>query len=126
MVKIIIEIPEPDITITKQNTCGPKNKTPMCSKYGFLDYEKIPRNKAGIYNFFNECGKLLYCGQSKSLRSRVRDHFYKSDSPVKNHRNEITRIDIILVPDDLEREILETYIINKLKAKYNTDKVFFK
>lgn len=126
MVKILIEIPVPNITIIKQPKCGPMDKTPMSSIYGFIDYEKIPRKIAGIYNFFNEVGELLYCGQSKSLRSRVRDHFFKDGTPIKNHRDEIYKIDIIIVPDALERELLETYTINTLKAKYNIDKVFYK
>lgn len=122
---IKIEIPAPDVTITKQDYCGPQHKPAMCSQYGFIEYEKIPRRVAGIYNFYNDIGELLYCGQSVSLRSRVREHFYE-DTALKNHRDEIYKIDIILVPGALEREILETYIINKLKSKYNVDKVFFR
>lgn len=45
---------------------------------------------------------------------------------LKNHRDEVYRIDACIVEDPTEREIYETYIINEYKAKYNVDKVFYK
>jgi|SRR3954471_15973029 excinuclease UvrABC nuclease subunit len=124
---IKIEIPPPDIVITKSNMKGDKSKPPMCSVYGFIDYEKIPRNVPGIYMFYNQQGELLYCGQTKKgLRNRIKDHFYSDNSAVSYHRDEIYKIAVNFVPDALERELYETFIINELRSKYNVDKVLFK
>jgi len=125
MSMITIEIPVPNVEITKQSILGAKNKTPMSSIYGFIEYEKIPRGIAGIYMFFNINDELLYCGQTISLRSRVREHFYSDNSPIRNHRDEVYKISVIYVPGALDRELYETYIINIGKSKYNIDKVFF-
>ncbi|UHA60661.1 GIY-YIG nuclease family protein [Metabacillus litoralis] len=126
---INIEIPSPNIVITKQKALNTINKTPISSKYGFSDYINIPRRingeqVAGIYMFFNEAEELLYCGQTDSLRSRVREHFYSDSSAIKNYRDEVYQIKIIYVKDDFEREIYETFIINKLESKYNIAKNF--
>lgn len=43
---------------------------------------------------------------------------------MKNHRNEIYKIEVYEIDDAMEREIYETYAINSLRAKYNVDKVF--
>ncbi|PES18814.1 excinuclease ABC subunit C [Bacillus anthracis] len=45
---------------------------------------------------------------------------------IKNHRDEVYRIDVCIVEDPMEREIYETYMINEFQAKYNVDKVFYK
>ncbi|APT24532.1 TPA: excinuclease ABC subunit C [Bacillus anthracis] len=45
---------------------------------------------------------------------------------MKNHRDEVYRIDVSIVEGSMEREIYETYMINEFQAKYNVDKVFYK
>lgn len=45
---------------------------------------------------------------------------------MKPHRDEVTKIEVCLVEDPVDREIYETYIVNKLKAKYNVEKVLYK
>ena len=44
---------------------------------------------------------------------------------MKNHRNEIFKIEVYEIEDPMEREIYETYAINTLRSKYNTEKVFY-
>ncbi|RFU70802.1 nucleotide excision repair endonuclease [Peribacillus saganii] len=117
---IKIEIPEPNITITKQD------RPELSNIYGFTDFHLIPRDKGGIFMFYNINDELLFVGKARKLRQRIKKHFEDNVSPIKPHRDEVYTIDICIVEEPMEREIYETYIINKLQAKYNIDKVFFR
>lgn len=98
----------------------------ISSEYGFTDYHRIPRDKGGIILLFNAEDELLYVGKARKLRPRVKKHFEDTVSPIKLHRDEVYKIAVCIVEDPTEREIYETYIINKQHAKYNIDKVFYK
>jgi len=123
---INIEIPNPEIVINKKKQLGDSVESVLSSKYGFTDYNRIPRDKGGIILFFNADDDLLFVGKARKLRPRVKRHFEDTVSPIKDHRDEVNRIAVCVVEDPMEREIYETYIINKLQAKYNIDKVFYK
>lgn len=117
---INITIPQPDVTITKQSN-------PVLSHiYGFTDFILIPRDKGGIFMFYNKNDELLFVGKARKLRPRIKKHFEDTVSVIKDHRDEVTKIAICLVEDAVDREIYETYIVNKLKAKYNVEKVLYK
>lgn len=117
---INISIPKPDVTISKQ-------KNPELSNiYGFTDFHLIPRDKGGIFMFFNDKKELLFVGKARKLRPRIKRHFEDNVSVIKEHRDEVTKIQVCLVDDPVHREIYETYIVNELKSKYNIDKVFFR
>lgn len=119
---INITIPKADETIHKQ-------KNPEKSNiYGFLesDLHSIPRDKGGLLMFYNEEDELLFVGKARRLRQRVKKHFNDNVSPIKDHRDEVAKIEVCLVDNLVDREIYETYMINELRAKYNVDKVFFK
>ena len=122
---IKISIPTPDITIEQRKQIPKENEPVIKDIYGFIDFHLIPRDKGGIFLFFNKNDELLFVGKARKLRQRIKKHFEDSVSPIKMHRNEVYRIDICLVEDPMEREIYETYIINELKSKYNVDKVFY-
>lgn len=117
---INITIPKPDVTITKQ--ANPEGS----NIYGFTEFHLITREKGGIFMFFNKDKELLFVGKARKLRQRIKKHFEDTVSPMKNHRDEVTRIQVCIVEDPVEREIYETYLINEWKAKYNVDKVFYK
>ncbi|MFD0828825.1 nucleotide excision repair endonuclease [Neobacillus sp. M.A.Huq-85] len=123
---IKIEIPNPDVVLTKQKQLGEKVEAVISSEYGFTDYHRIPRDKGGIILLFNAEDELLYVGKARKLRPRVKKHFEDTVSPIKLHRDEVYKIAVCIVEDPTEREIYETYIINKQHAKYNIDKVFYK
>lgn len=123
---IKIEIPNPDVVITRKRQVGEPVEAVISSEYGFTDYHKIPRDKGGIILFFNANDDLMFVGKARKLRPRVKKHFEDQVSPIKKHRDEVYKIAVITVEDAMEREIYETYIINTLQAKYNIDKVFFK
>ncbi|WP_449538231.1 nucleotide excision repair endonuclease [Ferdinandcohnia sp. Marseille-Q9671] len=117
---INITIPKPDVTITK------KTNPELSNIYGFTEFHLIPRDKGGIYMFYNKQQELLFVGKARKLRPRIKKHFEDSVSPIKEHREEVTRIEVCVIEDPVYREIYETYIINELKSKYNIDKVFYK
>ncbi|MBI0579966.1 nucleotide excision repair endonuclease [Neobacillus cucumis] len=123
---IKIEIPNPDVVLTKQKQLGEKVEAVISSQYGFTDYHRIPRDKGGIILLFNAEDELLFVGKARKLRPRVKKHFEDTVSPIKAHRDEVYKIAVSIVEDPTEREIYETYIINKQHAKYNIDKVFYK
>ena len=122
---ITITIPNPDVTIVQRKQEMGADVAPIKPIYGFIDLHEIPRDKGGIILFYNNKDELLFAGKARKLRQRVKKHFEDTVSPIKNHRNEVHEIAIIIVEDPMEREIYETYIINTQRAKYNLDKVFY-
>ncbi|WP_203457135.1 nucleotide excision repair endonuclease [Paenibacillus tepidiphilus] len=114
---ITITIPTPEVTIYKQ-------EAPQLSHiYGFTDFHLITREQGGIFMFYNSKDELLFVGKARKLRQRIKKHFEDTVSPIKNHRDEVVKIEVYLVEDPVEREIYETYIANKFHAKYNPDKL---
>lgn len=88
---------------------------------------KIP-NSSGVYQYFDENGKLLYIGKAKNLKNRVKSYFKFSPtlSPSNNlslriHKmiNEARDIKYILVENEQDALILENSLIKKLNPKYN-------
>lgn len=117
---INITIPTPDVTITKQD--APE----LSNIYGFTDFHLITREKGGIFMFYNDQDELLFVGKARKLRPRIKKHFEDTVSVMKDHRDEVTKIEVCVIEDPVHREIYETYIINEYKAKYNVEKVFYK
>ncbi|WP_064093465.1 nucleotide excision repair endonuclease [Rossellomorea aquimaris] len=123
---IKITIPNADISITERKQAHDSEEPKIKSIEGFIDLHKIPRDKGGMILFYNINDELLFVGKARKLRQRVKKHLEDTVSPIKNHRDEVYRIDVSIVDDAMEREIYETYMINELQAKYNVDKVFYK
>jgi excinuclease UvrABC nuclease subunit len=123
---IKIEIPQPDLTITERKQVLKENEPEIKPVFGFIDFHLIPRDKGGIFLFYNINDELLFVGKARKLRQRIKKHFEDNVSPIKMHRDEVYRIDISYVEEPMDREIYETYIINTLQSKYNIDKVFYK
>ncbi|WP_054025676.1 nucleotide excision repair endonuclease [Bacillus sp. FJAT-28004] len=117
---INITIPAPDVTITKQ--VNPQ----LSNIYGFTDFHLITREHGGFFMFYNDKDELLFVGKARKLRPRIKKHFEDSVSVMKNHRNEVTKIEVYVNEDSVDREIYETYLINKYRAKYNVEKVYFR
>ncbi|RKP51614.1 nucleotide excision repair endonuclease [Cohnella endophytica] len=117
---INITIPTPDVSITKK--VAPQES----HIYGFTEFHLITRELGGIYMFYNAKGECLFVGKARKLRPRIKKHFEDSVSPIKEHRDEVAKIEVCVVEDPVHREIYETYIINELRAKYNVEKVLYK
>jgi excinuclease UvrABC nuclease subunit len=121
---IKIELPKSDLVIRQRKQELKENEVEIPTVYGFIDFHQIPRDKGGLIMFFNKENELLFVGKARKLRQRVKKHFEDNVSPIKDHRNEVTKIEIFFVEDALDREIYETYAINKFVAKYNVDKKY--
>ncbi|MBQ0140636.1 MAG: nucleotide excision repair endonuclease [Kurthia sp.] len=122
---INIEIPNPDVVIRQREQTAKDGEAVIPSIYGFIDFHKVPRDKGGLLSFFNADNELLFVGKARKLRPRLKKHFQDQVSPLKDHRDEVAKIEAFVVENPMEREIYETYMINTLQAKYNTEKAFF-
>ena len=122
---IKIEMPKPDLVIRQREQVLKQGDVEIAPYFGFIDFHKITRDKGGIFFFYNEKNELLFVGKARKIRQRIKKHFEDNVSPMKNHRDEIHKIEVYEIEDPMEREIYETYAINQFQAKYNIDKVFF-
>ncbi|AFL67953.1 excinuclease ABC subunit UvrC [Sulfurospirillum barnesii] len=89
--------------------------------------KNAPEN-AGIYQFFNASGMLLYVGKAKNIKNRVKSYFRFSGelraSPLLSSRiakmiSEVERVEFIVVQSEHDALILENSLIKQLKPKYN-------
>ncbi len=84
----------------------------------------------GIYQFFNDKGKIIYVGKAKLLKNRVRSYFHKNiDSPKTEILvSKIEDLQIIVTNSEIEALVLENNLIKDLKPRYNVllkdDKTF--
>lgn len=76
--------------------------------------------------FYNDKDELLFVGKARKLRPRIKKHFEDTVSVMKNHRDEVTKIEVYVNESAVDREIYETYLINNFRAKYNVEKVLYK
>lgn len=95
-------------------------------------------NTPAIYRMYDKKGELVYIGESLSVYKRLKQHLSNSGmpTPVKNHRDDISKIAISFFPikgkDDIRevenklRKILihsiEQYFIMTYNPKYNGTK----
>jgi len=92
--------------------------------------EKIKNlpSSAGVYQYFDGDGKLLYVGKAKNLKNRVKSYwrFTPSLHPNPNQSPRIlkmlsqtTNLEYIVVSSNEDALILENSLIKQLKPKYN-------
>lgn len=86
---------------------------------------KLP-NQAGIYQYFDAKGKLLYVGKAKNLKKRVRSYFNQdlSSNPKNSLRiqkmiKETKYFEYICTSSEANALILENSLIKQLNPKYN-------
>jgi excinuclease ABC subunit C len=78
--------------------------------------------KAGVYQFFEENGSILYVGKAKVLKNRVTSYFnkIKHDSiKTKLMLNKIRDIKYSVVETESDALLLEDSLIKKFKPRYN-------
>ncbi len=84
--------------------------------------------QAGIYQFFDVTGMLLYVGKAKNIKNRVKSYFRftgtLSPSPTLSLRItkmilEVVNVEFIVVQSEHDALILENSLIKQLKPKYN-------
>ncbi|MEA2048326.1 MAG: excinuclease ABC subunit UvrC [Campylobacterota bacterium] len=82
----------------------------------------------GIYQYFDNRGKLLYIGKAKNLRHRVKSYWRFTPTlqpnPTQSARilkmlHEAVQLEYIVVETEADALILENALIKQLKPKYN-------
>jgi len=89
--------------------------------------QNLPHS-AGVYQYFDEKGKLLYVGKAKNLKNRVKSYWRftptftpnKTQSPrIVKMLHEAKKLEYIIVESEEDALILENSLIKQLKPKYN-------
>ncbi|TKX31796.1 excinuclease ABC subunit UvrC [Campylobacter estrildidarum] len=84
--------------------------------------------KSGVYQYFDQNGKLLYVGKAKNLKNRVRSYFTFHPRLCANSRNslriqkmieETAHLEFITTNSEADALILENSFIKQLHPKYN-------
>jgi excinuclease ABC subunit C len=76
---------------------------------------------AGVYQFYDTEGKILYVGKAKNLRKRVSSYFKKTHAYGKTRVmvKKIQGIKHIVVPTESDALLLENNLIKKYQPRYN-------
>jgi excinuclease ABC subunit C len=83
---------------------------------------------AGVYQYFDRNGHLLYIGKAKVLKNRVKSYFKftpkllpadKLSPRIYKMITEVASLEWIVVPNEHDALILENSLIKQLKPKYN-------
>ena len=94
------------------------------NKY-FSQLESIVKNlphKPGVYQYYDEKGKIIYVGKAKDLRKRVSSYFAKINSisgKVQMLVRKIAEIKFIVVETEQDALLLENNLIKKYQPHYN-------
>lgn len=81
----------------------------------------LPDNP-GIYQYFDNTGKIIYIGKAKNLKKRVLSYFNKDNALNGKTRvlvNKIYDIKFIIVDTELDALLLENNLIKKYQPRYN-------
>jgi excinuclease ABC subunit C len=76
----------------------------------------------GIYQYFDEEGKIIYIGKAKSLKKRVSSYFNKDAGSYGKTRvlvRKIASIKTMIVDSELDALLLENNLIKKYQPRYN-------
>jgi excinuclease UvrABC nuclease subunit len=94
------------------------------------EYESIINCKqatieGGIYFFYNSDYELMYLGKASNIKTRISNHMSNSRlSATRYTKHNFSFYKFAKVSCPVDRDIYETYFINKLKPKLNVDRVF--
>lgn len=91
------------------------------------DIASLP-NSPGVYEYFDENGKLLYVGKAKNLKNRVKSYFSFTpnlapnpalSARISNMISKAKKLEFIITQSESDALILENSFIKQLKPKYN-------
>jgi excinuclease ABC subunit C len=95
------------------------------AKNGDIDYLKnlisVLPGRPGIYQFYDNTGKIIYIGKAKNLKKRVASYFSKQHESRKTAllvRN-ISDIKHMVVESEQDALLLENNLIKKYQPRYN-------
>jgi len=83
--------------------------------------KRLP-SKPGVYQYFDEGGKIIYVGKAKSLKSRVSSYFNKDQqhgAKISLLVRRITDIKVVVVESEIDALLLENNLIKKYQPRYN-------
>lgn len=99
--------------------CGIAQQSRLASKLSLATH--MP-DSAGIYLFRNEHRSVVYVGRAKSLRTRVRNHFYApDDSSSPSPASEVASIDYFPLSSSLDAALLEVRLHDRYAPVFNRD-----
>lgn len=92
----------------------------MNKEYIYQKIKRLPLN-AGVYQFLDKDGKLLYVGKAKNLKKRVSSYFTKNHNTSKLRVlvSKIVEIEHIIVESEQDALLLENNLIKKHQPRYN-------
>lgn len=99
------------------NTLSP----PGLSEQLTFKLENLPK-QAGVYQFFNEEGTIIYVGKAKNLRNRVRSYFQEkgvSDPKREMLVSKIHDLETFVTDSEVEALLLENNLIKQHTPRYN-------
>lgn len=75
----------------------------------------------GVYQYFDETGKILYVGKARSLKKRVSSYFHKEheNGKLRVLVRKICDIQYIVVDTEFDALLLENNLIKQLQPRYN-------
>ncbi|TXE86232.1 excinuclease ABC subunit UvrC [Campylobacter volucris] len=91
------------------------------------DLKNLP-NLPGIYQYFDQNGKLLYIGKAKNLKNRIKSYFIFTPKILPNPNNSLRiqkmisqthHLEFITTNSEADALILENSFIKQLHPKYN-------
>lgn len=87
-----------------------------------IEIIKLLPHKPGVYQYFNESGKIIYVGKAKSLKNRVSSYFNKDTqhgAKISYLVRQIANIEVIVVETEIDALLLENNLIKKYQPRYN-------
>jgi excinuclease ABC subunit C len=75
----------------------------------------------GVYQYYDDTGKIIYVGKAKSLKKRVASYFKDQHENGKTHVlvKKIADIKYIIVNTEIDALLLENNLIKKYQPRYN-------
>jgi excinuclease ABC subunit C len=83
--------------------------------------KRLP-SKPGVYQYFDEQGKIIYVGKAKSLKSRVSSYFNRDTqhgAKISLLVRKIADIKVVVVESEIDALLLENNLIKKYQPRYN-------
>ena len=98
-------------------------QSPVAERPHLAEALRTLPNRAGVYLFKDNRGRLLYVGKAESLRDRVRSYFNAGDPLNPKIRQVIAQADTveyILTESPIQALIWENDLVRKEQPRYNT------
>ena len=97
------------------------NSAPNMEKAVFKQIQDSLPKEPGIYQYFDDKGKLIYVGKAKNIKNRVSSYFLSGQQNAKTTElvQKIKEIRFTIVNSEHDAFILENELIKNYQPKYN-------